>query len=408
MLTQTVVLPAAHGRGSLVPVRPGRLRRLTLVLLSVVLLLVGVGVLMVQSASQVEAISAGRHPLVGVLRQGSFAVLGLALKLAVSRVPTAVLRRLSWVALLLGYALQLLVYTPLGYEAGGNRNWLRLGPLSMQPAEFMKVVLLVWVASVIAAKGPLLRRWTHVVIPIVPVVALSMLINILGGDLGTLMIIAALVFGALFFAQVRLRILAALAGVALLGIGLMTVIKPNRVVRILHFFEVNCQTEPEHAFGGCWQSLNGFWALAQGGMLGTGIGNSTAKWLWLPEAENDFVFAILGEELGYLGAMIVLAAFVVLATTLLGLMAVCRTPFARAVLGGLTVWIGGQMAVNIAVVLGFVPVLGVPLPFISAGGTALLSLLLALGVVLACVREAAQERAADPAESPREAVSCEG
>ena len=408
MLTQTVVLPAAHGRGSLVPVRPGRLRRLTLVLLSVVLLLVGVGVLMVQSASQVEAISAGRHPLVGVLRQGSFAVLGLALMLAVSRVPTAVLRRLSWVALLLGYALQLLVYTPLGYEAGGNRNWLRLGPLSMQPAEFMKVVLLVWVASVIAAKGPLLRRWTHVVIPIVPVVALSMLINILGGDLGTLMIIAALVFGALFFAQVRLRILAALAGVALLGIGLMTVIKPNRVVRILHFFEVNCQTEPEHAFGGCWQSLNGFWALAQGGMLGTGIGNSTAKWLWLPEAENDFVFAILGEELGYLGAMIVLAAFVVLATTLLGLMAVCRAPFARAVLGGLTVWIGGQMAVNIAVVLGFVPVLGVPLPFISAGGTALLSLLLALGVVLACVREAAQDRAADPAESPREAVSCEG
>lgn len=358
-------------------------------LLSVVLLLVAVGVLMVQSASQVVAISAGRHPLEGVLRQGGYAVLGIGLMFGVSRIPTALLRRYSWALLLIGFVLQVLVYSPLGYEAGGNRNWLRLGPISMQPAEFMKCVLLVWVSSVIANKWRLLDNWMHVVVPILPVVAASMFINILGGDLGTLVILALLVFGCLYFSQVRLRILAGIAGVAAIGIAAMTLMKPNRVVRIMHFFEVDCLADAEHAYAGCWQTLNGFWALANGGALGVGVGNSTAKWHWLPEAENDFVFAILGEELGFIGAMTVILAFVVLAAVLMGLMACCPTPFARSVLGGMTAWITGQMIANIAVVLGFIPVLGVPLPFISAGGTSLLSLLMAIGVVLACVREAA-------------------
>lgn len=390
MRHQTVVLaPQAPARWSVVPARHGRLRTLTIVLLSVVLLLVAIGVLMVQSASQVVAISAGRHPLEGVLRQGAFAALGIALMLGISRVPTAVLRRGSWALLLLGFSLQVLVYSPLGYEAGGNRNWLRLGPISMQPAEFMKFVLLVWVSAVLATKARLLDRWAHVVIPILPVVAASMFINILGGDLGTLVILAALVFGCLCFSRVRGRILAGIAGVAALGIAAMTLTKPNRVVRIMHFFEVDCLADAEHAYAGCWQTLNGFWALANGGVLGVGVGNSTAKWHWLPEAENDFVFAILGEELGFVGAMLVIVAFGVLAVVLMALMAYCDTLFARSVLGGLTAWISAQMIANISVVLGFIPVLGVPLPFISAGGTSLLSLLMAVGVALACVREAA-------------------
>lgn len=390
MRQHTVVLERARPqRQGIVPAERGRLRSLTIALLAIVLLLVAVGVLMVQSASQVVAISSGRHPLEGVMKQGGYAVIGIGLMLAISRVPTAVLRRYSWLLLAGGFLLQVLVYTPLGYEAGGNRNWLRLGPVSMQPAEFMKFVLLVWVPAVIAAKWRLLGEWLHVVIPILPVVAASMFINILGGDLGTLLVLAALVFGCLYFSQVRLRILAGIAAVAVLGIGIMTLMKPNRVVRIMHFFEVDCLNDAEHAYVGCWQTLNGFWALAQGGLLGTGVGNSTAKWHWLPEAENDFVFAILGEELGFVGAATIIVAFVALAAVLMALMTCCDTPFARSVFGGLTIWVSVQMIVNISVVLGFVPVLGVPLPFISAGGTSLLSLLLALGVALACVREAA-------------------
>ncbi|QIM18630.1 cell division protein FtsW [Leucobacter coleopterorum] len=386
----TFVLPAGRpARFRLVPAEPGPLRRLTIILLTLVALLVGLGVIMVQSAGQVVAIANGGSPLSGLARQGGFALIGVCLLLLLSQVSTEHLRRYSWVALLFGITLQLLVYTPLGYEAGGNRNWLRLGPLSMQPAEFMKVVLLVWVSAVIATKQPLLSRWQHVAIPILPVVALSMAINVLGGDLGTLMIIAALVFGCLYFAQVRWRILGGIALLAALGVAVMTAIKPNRVFRVIQFLEIDCLTDPEHAHGMCWQSLNGFWALSNGGLFGAGVGNSKAKWSWLPESETDFIFAIIGEELGFVGAFAMILILVGIVVVLVALLAHCRTPFATSVIGGFLVWIGAQASVNISVVLGFIPVLGVPLPFVSAGGTSLISGLMAVGVVLSCVREEA-------------------
>lgn len=395
MQRSTVALPDGSARRfRLIPETPGPLRRLTVALLVIVLLLVGLGAVMVQSAGEVTAIAAGQNPLEGILRQSAYAVLGLGAMAVLSQAPTALLRRWAWVALAGGFALQALVYTPLGYEAGGNRNWLQLGPISIQPAEFMKFVLLVWISTVLSAKRPLLSRWVHVVIPILPVVALSMLINVLGGDLGTLMIIAALVFGCLYFSQVRARILVGIACVAAAGIGVMTIIKPNRVFRITHFLEVDCVTDIAHAQGMCWQSLNGFWALANGGLLGTGIGGSAAKWSWLPEADTDFIFAIVGEELGFVGAVSVVLLFAALAAVLLALLARCRDPFAVSAIGGCMTWITVQMLVNVSVVLGFVPVLGVPLPFVSAGGTSLVSTLMGLGVVLSCVRE--QALAADP------------
>ncbi|QIM16169.1 cell division protein FtsW [Leucobacter insecticola] len=358
-------------------------------------LLVGVGIIMVQSAGQVTAIAAGGNPLGGVLRQGAYALIGMSLALVISQMSLVKLRRLAWPLLLAGLVLQLLVYTPLGYEAGGNRNWLRLGPISAQPAEFMKFVLLLWVSTVLAAKRPLLGKWKHVVIPILPVVAASMCINVLGGDLGTLVIIAALVFGCLYFVQVKWRILGAIAVVAVLGIVLMTLIKPNRVFRVAQFFEIDCLNDPEHAAGMCWQSLNGFWALANGGLFGSGIGNSRAKWQWLPEAETDFIFAIVGEEVGLLGAMTLILVFVAICIVLVAIMARCTDVFSVSVMGGAVAWFGTQMVVNVSVVLGFVPVLGVPLPFVSAGGTSLISGLMAVGLVLACVRDqAARDQAA--------------
>lgn len=390
MKTRLWSLPSSAGAQSwILSLGRGPLRALTLSLITIVALLVGIGIIMVQSASQVIAVANGEFPLEGLLRQGAYAALGIAGLVVFARMSTARLRKLSWLLLAIGLCLQLLVYSPLGYEAGGNRNWLALGPVSMQPAEFMKLVLLLWVSSVIAAKRPLMDRWLHVWLPILPVVALSMFINVLGGDLGTLMVLAVLVFGCLYFSQIRLRILSGIALVAACGIVLMTMIKPNRVFRVLHFLEVDCLTNREHANDMCWQSLNGFWALAGGGMFGVGVGNSKAKWSWLPEAETDFIFAIIGEELGLIGAITVIALYVALFVVLLALMGRCTMPFSISVLGGITAWIGAQMMINIAVVLGYVPVLGVPLPFISAGGTSLISLLLAVGIVLACIREEA-------------------
>lgn len=384
------LLPSREsGQSWLFSLGHGPLRTLTLACLAIVLLLVGIGIIMVQSASQVVAVANGEFPVEGLLRQSVYAVLGGVGLVVCARLSTVRLRKLSWLLLALGLCLQLLVYSPLGYEAGGNRNWLRLGPVSMQPAEFMKLVLLCWVSSVIAAKRPLMDRWLHVWVPILPVVALSMCINVLGGDLGTLMVLAVLVFGCLYFSQIRLRILAGIAVVAAFGIVVMTMIKPNRVFRVLHFLEVDCLTNREHANDMCWQSLNGFWALAGGGTFGVGVGNSKAKWSWLPEAETDFIFAIIGEELGLIGTLAVITLYLALIVVMLALMGRCTMPFSISVLGGMTAWIGAQMMINIAVVLGYVPVLGVPLPFISAGGTSLVSLLLAVGLVLACIREEA-------------------
>lgn len=378
-------------RFRLIPEMEGPLRLKAKVLLGIVGVLVVIGVTMVQSAGQVDAVAAGERPFTGLLRQGGHAVIGFTLLMVTSQIPTARIRRYSWVALAAGLAMQLLVYSPLGYEVSGNRNWLRIGPFTAQPSEFMKVILLVWVSAVLATKRDRLDRWQHVVIPVLPVVALSMMINVVGGDVGSLAVIAALVLGCLWFSRVRIRILAGIVLVAAVGFLVMVAIKPNRVIRVFQFFEVDCVTAIDRYYGMCWQPLHGLWALARGGFLGTGLGNSHAKWGWLPEADNDYIFAIIGEELGLLGAVTVILVFGTLIVTLLTLLSHCRDPFAVSILGGAATWILAQMAINLAVVLGFIPVLGVPLPFVSSGGSSLLSTLVAIGVVLSCVREQATQ-----------------
>src|SRR6185312_15233264 len=178
---------------------------------------------------------------------------------------------------------------------------------------------------------------------------------LLGGGLGTIIILASIVFGAVFFAGVKLRYLAVpivAAGIA----GLMFA----------------CGTSDDYS-GSCWQTVHGWWALASGGIFGVGLGNSKAKWSWLPEADNDFIFAIIGEELGLLGAIVVLLLFIVIAISFVRIIRANPDPFAKLVVSSVMVWIIGQAFVNIAVVLGVLPVLGVPLPLISAGGSALVT-----------------------------------
>lgn len=368
------------------PKPAARLPPLGIALVTVTVMLVLIGVIMVQSASSVVAIAADRNPLVGIQRQGVFALIGLAVMLALSRCSIATLQRFAWVGLGLGFLLQLLVYTPLGYEAGGNRNWVRIGPISGQPSEIMKLMLLVWMATILSAKERLLGSWKHVVIPIVPVVAVSIVINVAGGDLGSVLIITAVLFGALFFAQVRVRILVALALLGSVGIAIMTLMKPNRVMRVVHYLETDCVRDLDALHGLCWQPMQGLWAMANGGIFGVGLGQSKAKWSWLPAAETDYIFAMIGEETGLIGAVFVLLLFMVMGGIFAWLLRGPLNTFSAVIIGGAFTWFSTQMVVNIAVVLGFLPVLGVPLPLVSAGGTSLIAGLAAIGVVLACMR----------------------
>jgi cell division protein FtsW len=353
-------------------------------LLGITLFMVVFGLVMVLSSSSVESHTATDNFFSRFWSQGAYALIGLPLMFLVSRLPSRFWKKSIWIFLGLACFLQVLVLiTPLGMEIGGNRNWLRIGSLTVQPSEAIKVALVVWLGVVLARKKDLLGHWKHVAVPVVPIGGGAILLVVLGGDLGTTMIMAAIVLGALFFAGVKLRHLAlGSAAVGVLAI-LVAVSSKSRLGRIAALFGGSSAANPDVN----WQIDNGFYALASGGVFGVGLGNSHSKWSWLPAADTDFIFAIIGEELGLIGAVVVLVLFVLLAIVFLRIIHASSDPFARVTTAAVMVWLIGQAFVNIAVVLGVIPVLGVPLPLISAGGTAMISSMIAIGIVLSFARE---------------------
>lgn len=359
-------------------------------LLGTTLFLVVFGLVMVLSASFVVEISADASPFGVFLRQSLYAIIGIPLMLVASRMPPRFWKRWAWPALLIGGALQLLVFVPgIGWGYGGNQNWISIAGFNAQPSEFVKVALIVWIAWVLSTKQELLGDWKHVALPIAPIAGIAILFVLIGNDLGTAMIMVLIVLGTLFFAGVKLRFLAiSVVGIALLGVA-FAMASSSRSSRISTW--LNGCGEQDYS-GSCWQVLHGTWALANGGLTGVGLGNSKASWNWLPHAESDFIFAIIGEELGLVGAVVVLALFVVLAIAFVRVIRGTKDSFARIVTAGVMVWVIGQAFVNIAVVLGVLPVLGVPLPLISAGGSALLANLLGIGIVLSFARHREPDR----------------
>jgi len=356
-------------------------------ILGTTLFMVVLGLVMVLSSSSVEQYISSKHTSFfgAFIRQGMYAAIGVPLMLIASRVPIWFWKRWAWHILLAAVVLQLLVFTPLGYEVGGNRNWIQLGTsFSAQPSEAVKLALAVWLGMILSVKRDLLDDWKHLAIPLVPVVGVSVGLVILGGDLGTTMVMLLLVFAAVWFAGVRLRFLAVPLLFLLAVVPIIASGSDSRNERIAAWMS-GCTDSSDYQ-AACWQSLHGTWALASGGLFGVGLGNSKSKWSWLPEADNDFIFAIVGEELGLIGAIVVLALFVVLAVGFVKIIRRTNDPFVRVVTGAVTAWIIGQALINIAVVLGLLPVLGVPLPLISAGGSALIVTLAAIGVVLSFAR----------------------
>jgi cell division protein FtsW len=356
-----------------------------MLVLGTTIFLVIFGLVMVLSSSFVQSGKNSGDFFAVFLRQGITALIGIPLMLIVSRLPVTFWRRIARNAVLFGLALQVLVFIPgIGVEYGGNRNWIAIGGFNAQPSEFLKLALVVWLATVLAGRADAFTDWRSVVIPALPVSAAAILLVLIGQDLGTVAIMAAIVFAALFFAGAPLRHLLAMAAVGIVGSVLFALSGASRSQRISAWLS-GCT--PEQLEDVCWQPVHGMWALGSGGVLGVGLGNSALKWSWLPHAESDYIFAIIGEELGLVGAMVVLVLFAVLAIGMLRLMRFHTDPFRRIATGAVLVWVVGQAFVNIAVVLGLLPVLGVPLPLMSAGGSALLAALLGIGVVLSLARD---------------------
>lgn len=358
-------------------------------LLGTTLFLVVFGLVMVLSSSSIESWVSDNDFFARTTRQAVLAAIGIPLMLIASRAPAIFWRRWAWHAVLGALALQVLVVA-IG-SGGYNNNWLSVGGFSFQPSEFIKLAFIIWLALIVTRTAPVINawrdhHWRQYLVPLVPVAGGGLALVMLGNDLGTVIILTAMVLGSLFFGGVRLRIIAVISALLALGAFLAIRISSSRSDRIDAWLTGCIEGDPQLIGRFCYQPLHGWQALANGGVFGLGLGNSESKWNWLPEAETDFIFAVIGEELGLVGALLVVALFLVLAVCFVRIVRRQVDPFARLATSIAMVWIIGQALVNIAVVLGLLPVLGVPLPFISAGGSSLVTTLVAVGIVLSFAR----------------------
>jgi cell division protein FtsW len=355
------------------------------VLLSVTVVLVVIGLIMVLSASSVKSLvqTDNATPYVFFRKQLQFAAMGAIAMVVAVRIPPKAWKALGLPILLGALLLQLLVFTPLGVSVNGNRNWVALGPLTLQPAELAKIGLVLVGATVLGAKRKLLGRMRHVVIPFLFPVAIGTIgLVLLGHDLGTVMVMGGIVAGLLFAAGVPLRMFV-YGGTLFTALAVtMVMTSPNRLAR----FDVWLGKDTDK-FGGYRQTLHGRYALADGGWWGVGLGASREKWQWLPEAHNDFIFAILGEELGLPGTLVLLGLFCALALVCYRIVLRTNDIFVRIATAGVMAWIVVQAIINIGAVIGLLPVIGVPLPLVSYGGSSLMTTMFALGMLLSFARQ---------------------
>jgi cell division protein FtsW len=353
-----------------------------------VLFLTGFGLVMVLSASSVEEGATG-NPYSAFLTQGAAALVGVGAMLAVgTRVRADVLQRVAPLVFFPAVIVQLFTAF-FGVAAGGNRNWLVLGGVSVQPSEFVKLGLVLILAAFFANR-PGERLTLKRLAPVVVFSGLAFVSVYAGHDLGTCLIIGLIIVGGLWFGGVRVPVLIVPGGIVVAALAWLARGDGSRTSRVSAYFD-GCTD----LLGTCWQTQQAQWALANGGLLGVGIGNSVSKWFWLPEADNDFIAAIIGEETGLVGLLVLIGCFVAVAVVLLRIATGTPDRFTRAAAGMAIAWLVGQAFANLAVVIGVVPVFGVPLPFVSSGGSSLVATLLLVGCVLA-----AANRPRPPAPAP--------
>jgi cell division protein FtsW len=345
----------------------------------VTLLLLLIGLLMSFSASIVDAAQDG--DAFGIFRrQAVWAAIGVPIYLGASRLPRQLLRTLSWPGMLLtGIALVLVLIPGIGVSRFGSTRWLGFGGLVVQPSEIAKLVLLLWIADVLERKRPAngaLHATAHLLVPAVPALLTFGALIILQPDLGTTVLLAVIVAAVLWVEGIQLRIFAVVATVGILVAAVLAAIAPYRLSRVRGWLW------PErYPLDEGFQLLQSWVALGSGGVFGIGLGSSRGKWNFIPNPETDFVFAIIGEELGLVGAGTIVVLF--LALLLVGLhIAYNADPGAdRTIAFAITAWIVGQALLNIATVIGLMPITGVTLPLVSAGGSSLVVTLASLGIV---------------------------
>lgn len=353
-------------------------------------LLLGFGLIMVLSASSHHSYTVYDNSYYIFLRQLLWAAIGIGIAMVASRLPIGFIRAMAYPALLLSIALTAATFIPgVGIAVNGNQNWVGAGPVRIQPAELAKLALILWAADLFARKEHRLKHTRHILLPMVPVsIALSLLV-VFQHDLGTALILFAIIVGMLWCAGLSSKYMGAMVVLLAVVAVFFAATSENRIRRLTSFLDPFADPA-----GTGYQASNGLMALASGQFWGVGLGAGQQKWGRLPEAHTDFVFAVIGEELGLLGTLVVLALFGVLAYAGLRIAMRTRETFIRFAAAGITIWLLVQALVNMGMVLGLAPVIGVPLPFISYGGSSLLPTLLAVGLLVNfATREPGAQRA---------------
>lgn len=357
------------------------------------------GCIMVLSASSVTMISQGQSPFSQVSSQVMFLVLGVIAMAGITRIPVGVYHKKFVVnAMLIAALVMQLAVVVVGVEVNGNRNWLKFpGGVQIQPSEFSKLAIIMWLAWVYSRHGDISRSIWRTLFPSIYGVGALVLLIMLGGDMGTAMVYGFIFVGMMWLAGASrsslLKIGGAFAALALVGV----LSSANRVARIFGVWG-SCTN------ANCDQANSGEVALTTGGFLGVGLGQSRQKYNYLAEAHNDYIFAIIGEELGLLGTLAVLLLYAGLVYCAVRIMLRTTDPLVRLATGGIMIWLSSQAIINMGMVSRILPVIGVPLPFVSYGGSSLLSSLFAAGLLLAFARQTPLRGATAPSNIETQSV----
>jgi cell division protein FtsW len=359
-------------------------RQVDLWLLGSVLGLLGLGVVMVFDASYFLGAERFGDAYALIRRQTMFIVMSAAIAFALSRVEPSTLRRVAYPALLGTLALLVLVLIPgIGQIRGGARRWISLGLFAFEPSELMKPVFMLYLAQSLSKKQERMSSFTFGVLPHLVMVVVPILLLLLQPDFGASAVLAVATLAMLYAGGARVLQLAALGLVALPPALLLIWHSPYRWQRVTAFLD------PWHdPLGNGFQLVQSFLAFGSGGVMGTGLGNGKQKLFYLPEGHTDFIFSLIGEELGLVGAVVVLLCFGVLAMRGFRIATRSRDGFARLLAFGLTFLIVGQAILNISVATGLLPTKGMPLPMVSYGGSAMMASGVQIGILLALSREA--------------------
>jgi cell division protein FtsW len=358
-------------------------------LLGATTMLLAIGLMMVLSASSVYSYLIHGSSYYIFLKQLTWVLIGLPAAWLASRMNRRLLRLMAWPAVGVSVALLLLTQTSLGFAVNGNRNWLALGPLTVQPSEIAKLSIIIWAADVYAKKERLLGNPWQAILPVAPVVAMIAGLVVVEHDLGTALVLFAILLGLLWVVGVPARLFGIAISLVSVVAFYLAASNAERRTRLTSFID------PFKDFQGAgWQAGHGLLGMSSGGIFGKGLSASQQKWGNLPEAHTDFIFAVLGEELGLIGTLLVLALFGALAYAAIRLAINTADPFVRYVAAGVTIWLMAQMIINIGMVLALLPVIGIPLPLVSYGGSALVPSLVALGLLVGFARAEPEAAAA--------------